>query len=73
MPTEQQGWNKSQEKHVQKDFHGPAWKFQTWKNDCRYLEDHPGTNYVASGYTVNPLALEFLENPFHTVLIVLKD
>jgi hypothetical protein len=33
----------------------------------------PGTNYVASPYAVNPLGLEFLEKPFHTVLIVLKD
>jgi hypothetical protein len=40
---------------------------------CRYLEDHPGTNYVAPDYTVNPLGLEFLEKLFHTVLIVLKE
>jgi hypothetical protein len=73
VPTEYQGWNKSQEKHVENDFHAPAWKFQAWKYDCRYLEDHPGTNYVASAYAVNPLGLEFLEKPFHTVLIVLKD
>jgi len=31
------------------------------------------TIYVASGYTVNPLGLEFLEKPFHTVLILLKN
>jgi hypothetical protein len=73
VPTEYQGWNKSQENHVENDFHAPAWKFQAWKYDCRYLEDHPGTNYVASAYAVNPLGLEFLEKPFHTVLIVLKD
>jgi len=41
----------SQEKHAKNDFHGPAWKFQAWKYDCRYLEDHPGTNYVAPSYT----------------------
>ena len=63
----------SQEKHAKNDSHGPTWKFQTWKCDCRYLEDHPGTNYVACGYTVNPLGLEFLEKLFHTVLIVLKE
>jgi hypothetical protein len=24
-----------------------AWKLQAWKYDRRYLDDHPGTNYVA--------------------------
>jgi hypothetical protein len=37
------------------------------------LENHPGTYHVASGYAVNPLGLEFLEKPFHTVLIVLTN
>ena len=50
-----------------------AWKLQAWKYDRRYLDDHPGTNYVGPGYTVNPFGLEFLEKLFHTVLIVLKE
>ena len=63
----------SQEKHAKNDFHGPAWKFQAWKYDCRYLQDHPGTNYVGPGYTVNPFGLEFLEKPFHTLMVALKE
>lgn len=73
VPTEQQGWNKSQQKHIENDFHDSFRKIQAWKYDRRYLEDHPGTHYVASGYAVNPLGLEFLEKSFHTILIVLKN
>jgi hypothetical protein len=28
---------------------------------------------ASASYAVNPFGLEFLEKPFHTVLIVLKD
>ena len=41
-------------------------------NECLPCKHRSGANYVASGYAINPLGLEFLEKPFHTLLIVLK-
>jgi hypothetical protein len=37
------------------------------------LEDHPGANYVASGYAIDPLGLELLEKLFHTPGLLRKN